>query len=360
MGSAYIYIYLLVLGCVFWQQYSIPVQSSPFHINRVTAKGKGAFLLMVICILFIGLRPVDKAFADMVGYNAAFQMYVGQDFSFRSDTENLVFDQIMPLFASLGFSATFYFTFIATIYFGGMYIACKKLFPNNLLVAYLACLTAFSTFSYGTNGIKAGAAASIFLVALAYKDKLWLSIPLALLSWGFHHSMSMVLVAYVCSYFFKKTKWYFAGWLFASVIAVLHISYFQILFAGYTDEKGARYLLTNEDSFLTGFRPDFMLYSAVPIVIGYMLLYKRHIENTGYELWLRMYLLTNAVWMLCMYASFSNRIAYLSWFMYPIVLIYPFLKIAWHERQTDLAKRTILYHYLFTLFMEVIYYNIIK
>ena len=360
MASAYIYIYLIVLGCIIWRQYSAPIRYSAFNINKTSTESGSTFLLMMVCSLFIGVRPVDNVFADMVVYNKEYQEYIGELFEFDSEAENIIFDNIAPLLASWNLPVEVFFTLIATIYFGCMYIACKKLFPNNLLVAYLACLTAFSTFSYATNGVKAGAAASIFLVALAYKDNLKISILLAILSWGFHHSMSMVVIAYFCSLFFKKTKWYFLCWLAACIIAILHISYFQIMFAGYTDAKGASYLLTDGNSYLTGFRPDFMLYSAMPIIVGYYLIYKKHIQDKGYELWLRMYLLTNSIWMVCMYASFSNRIAYLSWFLYPIVLVYPFFKIRWSANQTLYAKRAVLYNFLFTLFMEVVYYTIIK
>lgn len=360
MASAYIYIYLIVLGLIILWQCAKPMQLSPFNPQRQPIRQNGAFWLMVICILFIGFRPVDMAFGDMVGYNRGYKLTMGKTFSFESDTTNFIFDNILPFFAGLGYSATFYFTFIATIYFGAMYIACKKLFPNNLLVAYLACLTAFSTFSYGTNGIKAGAAASIFLVALAYKDKLWLTILLSLFSWGFHHSMSVVLIAYLCSRFFKGTKWYFWGWLVALVIATLNITYFQTLFAEYTDEQGVNYLRPDKYAYLTGFRPDFILYSIAPIVIGFYMVFIRHIKDAGYELWLRIYLLTNTVWLLSIYASFSNRIAYLSWFLYPVVLIYPYLKIIWHKRQYSFAKQAVVYQYLFTLFMQAIYYTILK
>lgn len=362
MANAYIYIYTIALGFIILWQCAKPAQLSPFNPQRQHTKQNGAFWLMVICILFIGFRPVDIEFADMVGYYQSFKLCIGKEFTYDFDAENFIFDNIMPFIASSGYSATVYFTVIATIYFGAMYIACKKLFPNNVLVAYLACLTAFSTFSYATNGIKAGAAASIFLVALAYKDKLWLTIVLALISWGFHHSMSMVLVAYVCSRLFKGTKWYFWGWLAALIIAILHITFFQTLFAEYTDEQGAGYLIANarKSAYITGFRPDFVIYSVAPIVIGFYMIYIRRIKDDGYELWLRMYILTNAVWMLCMYASYGNRIAYLSWFLYPIVLIYPYLKILWHKRQFAFAKRAVVYQYLFTLFMEAIYYTILK
>lgn len=360
MGSYYIYIYLIVLGTILLRQSIYPLVISPFKYGYQGTKEFVSWTIMIVCTLFIGLRPLSDAFGDMAVYSANYDFFRGQPFHLNLDTTNIIYDQLIPFFASYGLPPEFFYTFIAVIYFGCMLIACRKLFPCNLLVAYLACLTAFSTFSYSVNGIKAGVAASIFLVALAYHDKRWLSILLALVSWGFHHSMSMVLVSYVLSYFFKSTKLYFYLWVVALILAIAHVGYFQTLFAGWVDEQGARYLIEDENSYLTGFRPDFILYSAIPIALGYWLIFKKGIKDTNYELWLRMYLSTNSLWMLCMYASFSNRIAYLSWFMFPIVLIHPFFSLEWSDRQTFYARKVIMWHYAFTLFMEVVYNNFIK
>lgn len=36
-----------------------------------------------------------------------------------------------------------------------------------------------------------------------------------------------------------------------------------------------------------------------------------------------MYLLTNTFWILIIRANFSDRFAYLSWFIYSVILLYP-------------------------------------
>lgn len=86
-----------------------------------------------------------------------------------------------------------------------------------------------------------------------------------------------------------------------------------------------------------------------------------------YKTILNLYLCTNAVWCLCMYASYCNRIAYLSWFMYPIVLIYPLLKedlsgcsLLKGRSQYKLFSKVMSYHLGFTLFMELVFYKLIK
>ena len=243
---------------------------------------------------------------------------------------------------------------VAGLYFGLMWIACLKLFNQDILLAFVTYLGAFSTFSYGTNGMKAGVAASLFLVAIAYRDKLYVSIPIAILSYGFHHSMIMVIAAFLVVLFIKNPKYFFGIWLVSFIIAALHVQYFQTLFAGFTDEHGAEYLLSERNS---GFRPDFILYSVVPVFLGYMMVYKYRFKSKIYFFLLNLYLLANSIWMLCMYANFNNRIAYLSWFMYPFVLLYPFISREQILLQGKYLRWVVFGHLGFTIFMNVVYYG---
>lgn len=355
----YLFMCSFVLMKVVTRYEQFVTEDSLFDSDYSTSKYP--FILFFV-IFFVGFRPVHNVFADMVGYNFSYLQKMDSEWQLiLTDSESPVFDNLFNISASLGIPATFFFLSVALVYFLCMFLACKKIFPTHYELAFLVCLTAFSTFSYGTNGIRAGAAGSIFLLALAYKDKLWLTILLSLISWGFHHSMSIVLLAYITVRYCKKTEWFFYVWLIALLMSALHISSLQVLFAEYTNKKGASYLLPQGDgAFLTGFRPDFIFYSAVPVIIGFWFVYKKKIVNEEYTLWLRMYLLTNSLWMFCMYASFSNRIAYLSWFLYPIVLIYPYIAFYWDEQQLFYAKKVAIYHMLFTLFMCIVYYQFIK
>lgn len=72
---------------------------------------------------------------------------------------------------------------------------------------------------------------------------------------------------------------------------------------------------------------------------------------------LNTYLLTNALWVLAINANSSNRFAYLSWFMLPWVLMYPFLPGKEIKRpRIDLITATLLAHYSFTYLMMVVIY----
>lgn len=326
-------------------------------------RGSDIFTLVIVClcILFIGLRPVSgKYFVDMANYVVYYNAFWdGARFSFDWNTDNLLFDNLFAWWGSVRLGYTSFFLFIAAIYFGASYYGIRKLFPNNVLAAYIVFLAAFSTFSYATNGIKAGAAASLFILALGYRANLKVCIPLVLLSWGFHHSMIMVVAAFVVTLFVKNPKLYFAGWVICFMMAAAHVSFFAEFFSGFTTEHGAEYLLSgnSDDGTKGGFRIDFILYSAMPVVVGWYAVFEKkiHLSNL-YKNLLNLYLCLNGIWMLCMYAAFTNRIAYLSWFLYPIVLVFPFLQEDWGKGRYRTFSMVMLAHLGFTLFMNIVYY----
>ena len=316
---------------------------------------------MSFLVLLIGLRPVSgKYFVDMANFASYYNaMLDGATFYFDPNTDNIIFDNLFAWWGSERLGYTSFFLFIAVIYFGAAYLGIRKLFPNNTLAAYLVFLAAFSTFSYATNGIKAGAAASLFILALGYRENLKVCIPLALLSWGFHHSMIMVVAAFVVTLFVKNPKVYFAGWVFCFLMAAAHVSVFAEFFSRFTTEHGASYLLTEggDEGTKGGFRIDFILYSAMPVVVGWYAVFKKKMQLSNlYKNLLNLYLCLNGIWMLCMYTAFTNRIAYLSWFLYPIVLVYPFLQEDWGKGRYRTFSMVMLGHLGFTLFMSIVYY----
>ena len=361
LGFIYQYIYIVIVAIV-----------TMSHLNRYRRSefisnyndGTVGLFWMISMILFIGFRPVSKAFVDMVSYNTYLKMYVGDTFIFTWDTDNKIFDNLFMWWATNDFGSELFFLFMAVIYFGCAYFGIKRLFGQHVLLAYLVFLAAFSTFSYSVNGIKAGVAASIFILALSYWDKLLISVPLILISLGFHHSMIMPIVAYVIVLLFKNPKYFYYAWFMCFILAMFHITYFQNLFGGMTDEQGAGYLLISEKTTISHirFRPDFVLYSAVPVWFGYQFELKKRLRlSKTYQTLIHFYLITNAIWMLCMYAEFNNRIAYLSWFVYPIVIIYPFLDANNDAPQKFVKlRKVVVYHLAFTLFMTFIYYGLFQ
>lgn len=357
LAEYYQELYLLIISLTTFyviQQYTPSVLA---NINRQkTACLPLAYSLLLFFTLFIGFRPFHSSFVDMWNCAQIYNLLLGDTFYFNWEVTNLFFDNLLAYFACSCIPLELFFLLASIIYFGSIFWASKKLFPQDTVLAFLVYLVAFSTFTYATNGIKAGMAASVFLVAVAYSDKPLISIPIALFTYAMHHSMTLVIVSYIAVLLVKNPKYYFYLWLFSFIVAALHITWFQHFFAGFTDEQGAGYLLSERNS---GFRIDFIIYSAVPVVIGYFLIYKHRLRSKMYDVILSLYLMTNSVWMLCMYSDFTNRISYLSWFLYPIVLLYPFVNIYWSNRQYVYLKYVVWGHLGFTLFMTVIFYGLL-
>lgn len=357
LAELYQYVYLIIVIIL-----TFSVMSSynrVVSINLRRTHNNQLILLTLFLIVAIGLRPISWVFADMWNYHQDYQFLLGDTYDYGFDTNNFLFDNMLPFFATNGIPEEFYFLLIATIYFGCMAWACAKIFPRDALLAFVVYLGAFSTFSFGTNGIKAGAAASIFLLALAYREKKWMAILFLWLSLGFHHSMLAPIVAYVIANFYKDSKYYLWAWIVCLLLSAAHVTFFMSLFSGFTDEQGAGYLSLSTEKTVSGFRPDFILYSAVPIFIGYNLIKKQYVVSEFYNFLWCTYTMTNCVFLLCIYGDYINRIAYLSWLMYPIVLLYPFVNTEW-KSHPNVSKRYLKYavygHLGFTAFMSFFYY----
>lgn len=359
MISAILYypVYLLILTVLTFAVYP---KYSRYSLDRFQPSNAEnifpALILTVFITVYIGIRPVSGIFMDMVGVSIEWDMWDEGTFHFSLDRTNFLYDNLRAFMATSGMPVEWLFMLMSVIYYGNMLVAVRKIFPNDTLFVMLMVMAAFSTFSYGANGFKAGAAASIFLVALAYHDNLKISIPMAIISWGFHHSMIVVLLAFLCVKIYNNPKAYFFLWVFSFFMGLFHITFFQNFFAEFLDDHSAEYL---DSEWGSGFRINFILYSAVPLVVGYWTVFKKKLQSKEYNTILSLYLFVNSLWLLCIYAEFTNRIAYLSWFMYSIVLIYPFLKIECGERQFHTAKLVGYGHLAFSLFMCFIYYGYI-
>lgn len=330
------------------------IHSSPIFYNKSVCN-----FLIVVLTIFLGTRPVYGNFYDTKVYYYYISSLYDVNYTFKIDTENILWDNFIGYWAKLKWDASLFFTIVEFIYLYCAYIACKKLFPNDVIVSFLVFLAAMSTFAYGTNGIKAGAAASIFLVGLAYHEnwKVWL--PMLLVSCGLHHSMNIPVLAFVGTFVYKKPKAFFCFWFVCLAMAVAHVSIFQEIFMGYVNEKEASYLITDGEDWAgkSGLRLDFIAYSAIPVLMGLYAVYKQKIEDKTYNILLSLYLLLNAAWMLCMYANYNNRIAYLSWLLYPVVLIYPILNCKWDRHRYPFLAKVVLLHLASSVVMDIIHYK---
>lgn len=337
----------------------LTIQYNGYNIKRIKSRTEEsflpAFLLYVLITLFIGLRPASSVFVDMMTYKMQFEQFASMDD--YQPHEDVLF-RYFQYFSSKIMSSSQWFTIVASLYFGLMLWACRRLFPKDTMLSFIVCLSAFSCFAYGTNGLRNGIATSIALLALTYNNRKFLALVLLLIASYIHSSMYLVLCVASISYFYKSTKVYLVFWVVSIFLSLLFSSFFQSFFAGFIEGRRATYLTLESDVYggKGGFRLDFLLYSAMPILTGYYFVIKKKFNDEKYKWILNTYILANTFWLLVMKASFSNRFAYLSWFLYAVVLIYPFLKAYKINAQYQKMSIVALLHLGFTLAMHFIHY----
>lgn len=316
----------------------------------------GTFILLFLT-LYMGLRPMSgKYFVDMVTYGRIYNSYAaGGEITIKGD---LFFHQFMKLCSTI-FSVNIFFLICEIIYIVPLYIVSKKFFSKYWFYAFFMFVVSFSFWTYGVNGIRNGMATSLFLLAISYRNKKSVLIPVIILSCLFHQTMLLPASAYVLTLFVKKPKWYMYGWLLAIPLSLALGSFWENLFAqlGFADERLSGYLTGDKhEAFAnTSFRFDFLFYSSFAVVSGAYFIFKKKYKDPIFIQLFNIYLTTNAFWILVIRANFSNRFAYLSWFLMPLVIIYPFLKKTFFKKQHIVIGKTLLFYFLFTFFMFLYY-----
>jgi hypothetical protein len=315
----------------------------------------GSFLLVFV-LLYMGLRPLHGIFMDMITYSQLFERIVeGNNVNLNGD---LGFDFFIRLSAKIMTVQMFFFV-CAVIYVLPLWYLSKKWFGQYWFYAFLMLVGSFSFWAYGTNGIRNGLATSLFLLALVFSERKVLFILFVLLSCSMHKSMLLPTFAYGLTFINNDPKKYFLFWLAAIPLSLVLGSFWENLFGGlgFGDDRMS-YLTAgnvNDDTFSsTGFRWDFLLYSATGVFAGYYFVIKKGFKDMMYHRLLNTYLVTNALWILMIRANFSNRFAYLSWFMLGLVIVYPFLKQKMIPNQFKTMGIILFGYFFFTYLMNVI------
>ena len=313
-------------------------------------------------VLVVGLRPIHFVFGDTVNYANSYMLMADGVAEADDMNSDWLFNHIMYWFASRGFDVMWFFLLVEIFYIVPMFMASKRLSSNNYVLLLLFCFSAFSFFSYGVNGIRNGMACSLVTLAITYlqgdkRDKIICGV-LCFLAYNIHHSTALPIAAMLYSNYFSKPKHMFYLWVASIGISLVMGGTVESFLAGLGfDDRMDSYIAGQEDEELmesfsnTGFRWDFLLYSVMPIWLGWYLVFQRKIYNSTYMLLLGTYVYSNSFWVMVIRSSFSNRFAYLSWFLYPIVLAYPLIKFEIWPKQGHKTAMILLAHFGFTFVM---------
>lgn len=344
-------IMLVTLVTLFHSQ-SLSLQSRD-NWNYLNVMGP---LLLAFVAVYIGFRPIDGKFIDMVTYNRIFEHYAHG--GGLKDTKDVLFHRFTQ-FSAQFMSANFYFFVCACIYIIPLYLISKKWFGHYWFYAFLLFVGSFSFWSYGTNGIRNGMAGSLFLLGISRKkyifQALWLIIAI-----NIHKTMLLPTLGYIVVQFYNNPYAFYAFWLLCIPLSLALPGFWENLFAGLVSDERAGYFTKEaaEGKFKSvGFRWDFLFYSSFGVIAGWYYLFKKKIDDKRYTQLYNIYLFANGFWILVIRANFSNRFAYLSWFIMAIVVAYPWGKYYFMPGQYKKFGFVMLAYVGFTYLMHFVYYG---
>lgn len=329
-----------------------------------------AILVTLTIATIVGLRPLARDFGDTQVYAAGYRYIksLSEMIPISFKTEWFWHDLEVFCRVVLKLNQHEFFLLVSLLYFGGMVVCSIIIARRNLWLSMMFFFTAFQTFTFSTNGIRNGMGTSFVLMAIAImseKRKLTI-IPVLLmfLALGTHRStMLPTTAAFVSLYIVKDTKYALRFWVISIALSLVVGHAVENFFAslGFDDRMSAyhnaQFQEGNEDKFShTGFRWDFLLYSMFPVIMIWYVTRHRKFNDPQYNMIANIYLFCNAFWIMVIRAAFSNRFAYLSWFLYPVVIFYPLFRMnIWKDQ--DRRSALILFAYSgFTFFMFFIYY----
>ena len=323
------------------------------------------WVVALMIAIWLGMRPNSGTyFGDTANYAIIFRAFQPADFVIDFKKEWL-WDSLYYITKNLGYDIHFLFTVVSLLYMVTGYAAIRILIPHKPIITLILFCGSLLFFSFATNGLRNGLACHVTLLVfvLYFKEQRILAAVIAFLAYSIHHSVGIPLAGFICSLFiYKRPHWSIIIWGLSIVASLLlgnsltgFIEQFSVdeRLQGYTNlEQGGEGVQFSS----YGFRWDFLAYSAMPIVLGYYTILKKRITDNWYWVLFSTYCLANAFWVIFIRAAFSNRFAYLSWFMYPIVVAYPlfFFKL-WNDQDKKVGQ-IILAYVGFTAVMQFLYW----
>lgn len=313
---------------------------------------------VIIYTLYMGQRQVDYRFGDTVNYNAAYKILLsGQELII---TKDYLFNYLM-VYCSKFMSVRYFFLLVDVLYIVPVVLFSRKYFGTYWFFAFIMFAGSFSFWSYGVNGLRNGLGTSLFILGLYFYERKWLMYALFLMSYFMHASLMIPIAAFVVSGLYKNPKAYLYLWIAAIPLSLAGGSFWVNFFAslGIAEERTQGYLTGGSDGYndqfsQTGFRWDFVLYSASAVFAGSYFIFKKKITDTFYIHLFGTYCIANAFWVLVITAAFSNRFAYLSWFLMPAVIAYPMFRYKIWDNQYRIFAVILFLYFMFTFFMNVI------
>lgn len=332
-------------------------QNDLFSSHTLSFSAGMGFALLLLMILYLGTRPVSYVFGDMGTYGKFYNRVAAGETPVI--TKDFLFNYFLAASAKVMNARTFFFI-CAIIYIIPCYIFSRKYCGSYWYFVFLIFIGSYMFWPFGTNGIRNGLGTSLFILALCYYERKMVMYALMALAFGMHNSIIIPIAGFAVAGVYKNPKLYYYIWLAAIPLSLIGGGFWESLFGSIGlggDTRAEDYLtkgnVNNDDFAYTGFRWDFLFYSSFAAFAGWYFIFRKNVTDRFYiHLW-GTYMIANAFWILVIRANFSNRFAYLSWFLMAPVIAYPLLRYKLFPSQYRVVGGVIAVYYLFTYIMFI-------
>lgn len=315
------------------------------------------YIVVIGLTLYMGLRPISgHYFGDTANYAVTYYlMQAGENPKIEKD---YMFNYFMKWCSNFMNIHSFYLL-LDFLYILPYVLFSKKYFKRYWFFAMFMFISSFSFWSAGTNGLRNGIGTSFFILGLYYYNRKMVMYALFALGFFMHASVIIPIAAFVVARLYRNPKFYMLVWFAAIPLSLAGGEAWNTFFAGLGFEDRTAGYLTDSDSNLeqfsqTGFRWDFLMYSALAIFAGWYFIFKKKLKDDFYIYIFGTYAIANAFWILVITAAFSNRFAYLSWFLMPVVIAYPMFRYRIWKNQYKIFGIILVLYFMFTYLLNVI------
>jgi hypothetical protein len=287
------------------------------------------FIIIILYILLIGFRAYD------VGTDTGNYYLFNWQLGFKSTGFELLFDWLIRLIKLMRWSFTVFLLLVSFCFFYSFYRGFKNIaayYNTSVLLIIFSFTSLFFVSSLSTNVIRQGL--SLALLVLAYS--IWLKsqhikkiIFILVLSYLCHiTSVIPISIFLFCQYFGKKFKiQYFLMLYILGIIlsfanfGLLNVSPFLKDILG--GERRADYLTNQAEEYVVGFKPQFVAFNTVFLVLFYYgsnkLLKSRPEWKLQYDILFRYFLLASFVFFMAFQIPFSDRWGLFGWITIPLL-----------------------------------------
>lgn len=279
----------------------------------------------IIAVLLLGLAPA----LEIVGTdrpNYAY-MFASIDEYTNYDFRDVGFVYFLKLNNLITGGVTGGFIISAIIYIFSYCYFYSKSCPNHVLYILLLTFLSMGFTSHHYNVLRAGLSIAFMLLAISKNQKIIYTLLFAFIGASLHASGVLIITGYLLTYVIKNIKLLYLLWIAVFIALSLGVfdsfdEYLNTL-SVIEDERVEDYLSGDDRGYKVGFRLDFITYSLLPIVAGGIYVFVNKYKDEYYLHIYRTYLLCNACWLIFNKIPHTDRIAYLSWILMPIILLYP-------------------------------------